>query len=383
MSFTLSDGTVIETGPESPVRLAGETTAPDAEAAGTKDSTASSAGTEAETAAASAEDETAAEGGAESAEAGTADETVEIVVDPVDPDGFDIADLLSAGLGALAGFVLAVLIFVVLYALGRRGSGPLRRLRKDPKQAAAPAGPRSITVEKLHEQGARNSQQDSFFVSDVSAADNLLVLVADGMGGLSDGDLVSQTAVSAAASAFYTTAERDPQRLLLYLVQAANTAVNTLLGRDGLYQSGSTFLAGLVRDGAFYYLSIGDSCIVLYRDGTLYQLNREHVYRNELYLRAVNEGGSLAGADSHPKAAGLSSFLGMGELKYIDIPAQPVEIHPGDRFVLMSDGVCNALSEAEMSEALAQPQAAGLLHTAIQAKNYQNQDNYTAVIMNC
>ena len=298
----------------------------------------------------------------------------------------------ALGIGAAAGVLIALLAAIVVTKLTGKGQTMLRRSQKDTpeeepeeEQAAAAGLPGIFTVEKLHEQGARSSQQDSFFVSSGETKDNLLAVVADGMGGLSDGDKVSQTAVSALMQGFYSVQDNDPQRLLLTLLQRANRAVNDLLGYSGLYQSGSTMVAGLIRQHAFYYISVGDSRIYLYLDGTLYQLNREHVYRDELYLKAINEGGALSEADVHPKAKGLSSFLGMGELKHVDIPAQPVDIHPGDRFLLMSDGVYNALSEEELLAALKEAPgvSAQLLNTAIKGHNYQNQDNYTAVIINC
>ena len=75
----------------------------------------------------------------------------------------------------------------------------------------------------------------------------------------------------------------------------------------------------------------------------------------------------------------------MGELKYVDIPAAPVKAHPGDRFILMSDGVFNALTEQELSAALEQDaeDAAETIDRWIREKNYRNQDNYTAVILQC
>ena len=280
-----------------------------------------------------------------------------------------------AGLGLLAG-LLAALAAAAVSAWLRR-----RRARPDPAQTPWSG---AVTVEKLHEQGARPGQQDSFFVSPAEEASGLLAVVADGMGGLSDGDKVSQAAVSAMAQAFYH-ARGTPQQVLLQLAEQANAAVNRLLGDDGVYRSGSTLTAGLIREGAFHYLSIGDSRICLCRRGTLYQLNREHVYRNELYLSFVNGEETLEGAVNHPKGAGLSSFLGMGRLKYIDLPAEPVVIRPGDRFVLMSDGVYNALTPQELAAALSGEagQTAQTLDEAIRAKGYQNQDNYTAVILNC
>lgn len=201
------------------------------------------------------------------------------------------------------------------------------------------------------------------------------------MGGLADGDKVSQTAVTAMANGFYH-AQGQPGQVLLSLLEQANRQVNALLGPDGLRRSGSTVVAALMENSAFHYLSVGDSRICLFRDGALYQLNREHIYPNELYTDGVNGLCPLQDGDDHPKAGGLTSFLGMGELKYVDIPAQPVTIREGDVFILMSDGVYNALTEYELIQALSAPgSTADALRAAIQAKGYTNQDNYTAVIV--
>ena len=293
-----------------------------------------------------------------------------------------------AGLGLGAGLLLSAAAVLIRKAVGQRGEKRPLALPLEPPDSGR------VRVDKLHEQGARSGQQDCFYVScegdwisDVvilNGAPGLLAVVADGMGGLADGDKVSQTAVSAIAQGFHQ-AQGTPQQVLLQLAERANMAVNQLLGEDGLYHSGSTLVAGLLREGAFHYLSIGDSRICLYRKGVLYQLNREHIYQNELSVRFVNGEESLENVAGHPKAAGLTSFLGMGQLKYIDLPAEPVQVRRGDQFILMSDGVYNALTPEELSAALERGagQAARALDEAIRAKNYQNQDNYTAVILTC
>lgn len=61
-----------------------------------------------------------------------------------------------------------------------------------------------VVVGKVHAQGARESQQDSFSVAvGTHRAGDVLAVVADGMGGLSDGDRVSQTIVSTIMRAFF------------------------------------------------------------------------------------------------------------------------------------------------------------------------------------
>lgn len=272
---------------------------------------------------------------------------------------------------------IAVVILVILVIL---------LVRRHRSRRAAPAGGNvtSLAVGKVHEQGARKSQQDCFAVSPVEMARDrgLLAVVADGMGGLSDGDRVSQAAVGAMLDAFLSS-PADPAILLPSLLARANRAVNALLGEEGLNQSGSTLAAAYIRDGAAYYLSVGDSRICLLRAGELYQLNREHIYRNELLVGAVNGSGTFEQAVAHPKAGGLTSYLGMGQLKYVDLPAAPLWLRPGDKLVLMSDGVYNALSPAELTRVLDGDarRAAEQVAAAVQAKGYAHQDNYTAIII--
>ena len=280
----------------------------------------------------------------------------------------------------LAVLSLALLAAVIVQALRLRRRRKASAVPLPVRASAPPSG--AIRVGKLHCQGDRESQQDCMAVSplELYGTQGVLAVVADGMGGLADGDRMSQAAASAMLEGFLENREQDP---LLALTARANQTVNTLLGPEQLGASGTTLVAGIARDGLFRYVSVGDSRICLYRQGSLIQLNREHVYRNELIVRAVNGVGTLWDAQTHPKAGGLTSYLGMGELKYVDIPAEPLHLMAGDRIVLMSDGVYNALTLEELESALGleAQQAADTIARMIQAKAYRNQDNYTAVIL--
>lgn len=284
--------------------------------------------------------------------------------------------------------IAAVIAGLIIWMVARRKQNKKKAVGAAtiPSTQLEECPPDLVTVGKLHAQGKRSSQQDSFFVSptEMIPTHGLLALVADGMGGLSDGDRVSQTAVSTMAEGFYNI-KGEPMLVLLALLERANRAVNNLLGPSGRNKSGSTLVAGLIRENKFYYLSVGDSRISLYRNGVLHQLNREHVFRNDLLLQAVNGEKTFQAAITDKSAAGLTSFLGMGKLKYVDIPASAIEIQPGDRFLLMSDGVYNALPDEELKVHLSKTpeQAAEDIGAAIEAKGYTSQDNYTAVILGC
>lgn len=290
-----------------------------------------------------------------------------------------------AGLLAL----IAVLAGAAIVLLVQNG-----RLQKRLKAALIPERSRTdgaitrVRVGKLHAQGAREYQQDCFAVSDAALLEShgVLAVVADGMGGLRDGDKVSIAAVESAMDTFVMMQGKGtPEQTLLTLAHQIVHDVNELLGPDGYRQSGSTLAMGIVRNNMFSFLSVGDSHIYLLRDGVLTLLNREHVYRNELTVRGINGEIALSQIDTDDRAGGLTSYLGMGALKYVDMPVEPVTLRTGDRLVLMSDGVYNALETQELSSALdGDPQEAAMnLGEIIAAKRYANQDNYTAVILEC
>ena len=230
--------------------------------------------------------------------------------------------------------------------------------------------------------GKRASQQDSYGLFGVSGG--VLAVVADGMGGLKNGDAVSQKIVQ--------TMEEDCKKLtaaqmrgnLTAMASHANDEVNRMLGPNELYKSGSTLVAALAEPQQFSWVSIGDSRIYLYRAGRLLQLNREHDYEAELMLRAVNHQLSFPEARSNPKRKSVSSFIGMGSLKYVDEMRKPIQTLKGDRILLCSDGIFNTLTERHIESILAEypnpKTAAANLEAAVLAANNPHQDNFTAIL---
>ena len=288
-------------------------------------------------------------------------------------------------IGACVILLILIIIAILLVRKKKKSAVKSKKFSGD-KQLALADGQERILIGKLHGQGARSSQQDCFSVSpeEMIPTHGLLAVVADGMGGLQDGDKVSKKAVTTVMDSFYNL-QGEPELVLLSLLGSANLAVNAMLGPENYNKCGSTLVAGLIKDNKFYYLSVGDSRICLMREGVLYQLNREHVYRNELYIRALNGEGTLMDARKHERAAGLTSFLGKGKIEQVDLPAEPIEIRRGDVFMLMSDGVYNAMTKEELIHALShEPQrAVEILQELIQEKNFTNQDNYSGVILRC
>ena len=245
-----------------------------------------------------------------------------------------------------------------------------------------------VRVGKLHAQGARRYQEDCFGVSDATLLQShgLLAVVADGMGGLSDGDKVSFTAVETALNGFVSTQGMGtPEQILLTLTHQIVQNVNGMLGPDGYRKSGCTLAMGLVKGDQFSFVSIGDSHVYLLRGGVLTLLSREHDYKTELAVRSVNGEMELSQVYANEQGGALVSYVGMGNVKAVDMPVEPLTVFPGDRFILTSDGVYNALTAQELEGALCgeAEAAAARLGELIEAKAYSAQDNYTAVILEC
>lgn len=233
--------------------------------------------------------------------------------------------------------------------------------------------------------GARKNQQDAMYYSDCRngqalATRGLLAAVADGIGGLADGDIASSSAMQMMRSRFLTDNPLGSlSERLLELAAAAQEEVlrkNRTMGT----RSGSTLVSVLIFGGKMVYLSIGDSRICLYRAGGLLQLNREHNLG-----RTQAEEDALGKSRSHAsgKASALTSYLGKEDLRLIDRSIRPMELVPGDRIVLMSDGVFGTLSDAEICSCLALPpdEAAKAIVREVDHKNKKYQDNASVLVI--
>lgn len=240
-----------------------------------------------------------------------------------------------------------------------------------------------ITVGTLQNIGGRPYQEDSSGVANLS--DGVLAVVADGMGGLSNGDKVSQKIVYTMLGFSNTLRQGQMDGVLPQMVKGTADVVNRMLGSDGLYKSGSTLMAVLVRGDRFHWIAVGDSHIYLFRNGQLIQLNQEHNRGQDLLRRAIAGELTFDEVRADPKKSGLTSFIGMGELKYVEKSLQSIPLQAGDRIVLMTDGVFNALSDAEIATVLARnpdvKTAAKMMEQGVLAKAAPHQDNFTAVIL--
>ena len=252
------------------------------------------------------------------------------------------------------------------------------------KKAAFPSFP--VLVGNTHHIGKRESQQDSFAISDISdlgltVHKGIFGVVADGMGGMADGaeagSIVSGTMLKYWSEAEYIL---QPETDLLKMLVLANDNVNSFMSGRG--KGGSTAVATILIGGMLYWIAVGDSRIYLVRNGAPVQLNREHVYSAELDEMAAMGEISWEHAFDSSKRDNLTACLGMGKPEKIDRNINPVQLLPGDRVLLMSDGVFGTLNDYEIMETMPfDPHVSSVkLQEKILEKADPNQDNFTAII---
>ena len=235
--------------------------------------------------------------------------------------------------------------------------------------------------------GARERQEDAFTVAgafDAAAAreKGLLFAVCDGMGGMRDGRLASETAIQSLRQSFQSMDRtRDLAAQLERSVYQASSQVEARIGGDG----GSTVVIGILYQGGLYYASVGDSFLYLLRDGDLLRLNTEHNLCHQKYLEAIREGSmDPLPYRNLPDGAALTEFLGMPDLDQVDHSVCPLPIDGGDVLLACSDGVGGVLDPEEIAEALEKPTAEEMcadLEAKIASHNSPRQDNYTAIVV--
>lgn len=207
----------------------------------------------------------------------------------------------------------------------------------------------------------------------------LMSAIADGVGGLADGDMASGTALAAFAEAFHPESRAEVGSSLLLAAVAADGAVRNLNAtRDDASQTGSTLVAAAICAGIVHVVHVGDSRAYLFRGAKLRALTRDHT----IVADAVSSGTmSEQEAKGSPIRNVLTRGLGAGNGE-AEV-ARLVRLRREDRVLLCSDGVHGVVPAAVMMHTLEReddPQCAAerLIQHAL---DHGAPDNATAVVV--
>jgi len=214
----------------------------------------------------------------------------------------------------------------------------------------------------------RDENQDAF----VERADEGLWLVADGMGGHQGGRLASQLVAERVQHVAVTGDVTATARDMTTAIMGANADLRNRGEEQTGFGGGTTVVALCVRGEQGIALWAGDSRLYRLRGGELTQLTRDHSVAEEAGIAeagtASDDGRMLT------RAVGGADLLALDELR--------LDIRPGDRLLLCSDGLYGELTPEEIAARLAAPNCAAATQSLVAlALERGGADNATAVVI--
>jgi len=207
-------------------------------------------------------------------------------------------------------------------------------------------------------------------------------VVADGLGGHVGGALASRTAVDAALAFYETNPAVSPEAAAGH-VNAANQAVLEKQQNEPSIASMRTTLVVLVTSAASaIWAHSGDSRLYHFRAGKIAAQTLDHSVPQRLV-----DAGEIAPDQIrfHEDRNRLLRSLGAKTDPGTTVLNTPVQIQPGDAFLLASDGFWEWVNESEMEQDLVGAKDAsdwlGKMEDRLLARATADNDNYTAVAL--
>jgi len=251
----------------------------------------------------------------------------------------------------------------------------------------------TITFAALSDVGlTRSINEDAFQLTDLSTGTSFdaspssgqftvgrrgaLLTLSDGMGGHAAGEVASSTVISSVRSTLQVHADAPAEQRLEAAVRRANADVIEAAQTKGQHGMGATLTAVLVEKTNAYVAEVGDSRAYLLRAGQLKQLTRDQ----SLVQMLVDQGlMQPEEAENSPRKNIL--LQAMGSVDEVHAAIGQVALRQGDKLLICSDGISNAITHEELRQILAKnapwPACAQLIQLA---NDRGGEDNLTAVV---
>jgi serine/threonine protein phosphatase PrpC len=240
-----------------------------------------------------------------------------------------------------------------------------------------------FSVYQTSQIGGRKYNQDRVAYAYTDEA--LLLVLADGMGGHSHGEIAAQIAVQTFMEEFAITANplvAEPERFLRETMKNCHKAINHYTDSNELEGSpGTTCVAALVQNGNVIWAHAGDSRFYLLRDGEVANVTRDHSV-----VQQWADWGIITKEEmkTHPDRNKITNCLGgTDDIFYVEVTAATA-VQQGDELLLCSDGFWSPLSNDEIAEVFS---SADSLSTSLKQladvavmREKERADNTTAVV---
>jgi serine/threonine protein phosphatase PrpC len=218
----------------------------------------------------------------------------------------------------------------------------------------------------------RKHNEDSYLAS----PERRLWVVADGMGGHMRGDVASQAVIEAYE-------DFEPMRTVSQTINdlenralIVNSKLREDLENNPSNLMGSTVAMMYAKNDVAYFLWAGDSRIYTYRNHVLKQISHDHSFIQESVDRNIM---TAEEASAHPSSNIITRAVGVHNELYLDLDY--IQVKPGDKFLLCSDGLFKDVVLEEIAQQLDKipfKAAEGLIDMAL-AKGAN--DNVTVIVV--
>lgn len=215
-----------------------------------------------------------------------------------------------------------------------------------------------------------------------SEAPDMLMAVADGMGGHAGGAVAAKMAVEVLMQAYAqndTRATAVTERLRRAFVKA-NAILMQRSDRDpDLKGMGTTLTATVIRDTRIYFAHVGDSRGYIYNEGRLTQFTADHSLVADLVHRGLIRAEE---AEHHPKANVITRAIGFKAGLSVDTNELPLTPETSFYLLLCSDGLYKEVADDTLATVFSEwpePAAAGNRLVTL-ANQHGGADNITVLI---
>lgn len=211
-----------------------------------------------------------------------------------------------------------------------------------------PMVPESLEVEMGSRcvKGSRKSNEDRCYCD----ASNGLFFVADGMGGHRGGSQASQILVETLPELLTDLPSHDPadvERAIMKAIDVSQQRMACYAERDPrLYRMGATLAVVKVVDDFLYMTHLGDCRIYLVREARIHRLTDD-----QTFVQVVVNAGMLTEEEARRdprRHLVLNAVAANGVSEPTEV--QRLQLRPGDRIILVSDGLTGAVSDPEILE---------------------------------
>ncbi|MBI3898790.1 MAG: serine/threonine-protein phosphatase [Gammaproteobacteria bacterium] len=194
--------------------------------------------------------------------------------------------------------------------------------------------------------GGRSTNEDCVGIAERPNA--VILVLADGLGGHTGGELASQTAVETVLKVFQGVKQARLQDPFAFLALTLLQAHRAIVARAQMHvpplEARTTCVVCLVQDGYAYWAHVGDSRLYHFRRARMLKRTEDHTPVEELRRDGIISEEEMA---SHPRKSYLLRSLGGNEDPRISL-GEETPLHTDDMLLLCSDGLWEALTAEQI-----------------------------------